>query len=177
MDPAAPHRYRFGLFELDTRSGSLQRDGVTIQLQEQPLQVLLVLIEHPGAIVTREELRRRVWRDETFVDFDHGLNSIIRRLRDALGDQADDPSFIETLPRRGYRFLVPVEPVAIAAATDPVGDAPPVASPPRFGEWAIALGLAVSLAAGLYGVRRLTHRPAPSGAQPIRLAVLPFENL
>jgi len=100
MDHAAPPRCRFGPFELDTRSGALLRDGATTHLQEQPLQVLLVLIEHAGAVVTRDELRRRVWRDETFVGFDHGLNSIIRRLRDALGDDAERHSFIETLPRR-----------------------------------------------------------------------------
>src|SRR5690349_18673051 len=103
---ATPHGYRFGRFELDARSGVLRHDGVTQQLQEQPLRALLSLLESSGEILTREELRRRVWANDTFVDFEHGLNAIIKRLRDVLGDDADRPTFIQTVPRRGYRFLV-----------------------------------------------------------------------
>ena len=99
---------RFGQFEADFRTGELRRDGVRIKLQEQPLQILVLLLQKPGAIVRREELRARLWPADTFVDFDHSLNTAVKRLRDALGDSADDPRFVETLPRRGYRFIAPV---------------------------------------------------------------------
>src|SRR5262245_33075369 len=112
-----PHRYRFGPFELDPRSGQLRKDGVTQQLHEQPLHALLLLIERPGDVVTREELRRQLWREDTFVDFEQGLNSIVKRLREALGDVADNPVFIQTLPRRGYRFLARVEALPNAEST------------------------------------------------------------
>jgi DNA-binding winged helix-turn-helix (wHTH) protein/Tol biopolymer transport system component len=98
----------FGVFELDTKAGELRRNGSRVRLQEQPLQVLLVLLEHPGEIVSREQLRKRLWPGDTFVDFDHSLNAAIRRLRDALGDTAENPRFVETVARRGYRFLAPV---------------------------------------------------------------------
>jgi Tol biopolymer transport system component/DNA-binding winged helix-turn-helix (wHTH) protein len=99
---------RFGVFEVDLRAGDLRRSGLKVKLQEQPLQVLAVLLEHPGEVVTREELRTKLWPADTFVDFDHGLNAAIKRLRDALGESADAPVFIETLARRGYRFIAPV---------------------------------------------------------------------
>lgn len=99
---------RFGVFELDLRAGELRRQGRKVKLQEQPFQVLSRLVENPGEIVTREELRNRLWPADTFVDFDHSLNAAIRRLRDALGDSADNPTFVETVARRGYRFLAPV---------------------------------------------------------------------
>lgn len=95
----------FGVFEADLRAGELRRNGSKVKLQEQPFQILAMLLERPGEIVTREELRARLWSADTFVDFDHGLNSAIRRLRDALGDSAENPSFVETLGRRGYRFI------------------------------------------------------------------------
>ena len=98
----------FGVFEADLRAGELRRNGSKVKLQEQPFQILAMLLERPGEIVTREELRPRLWSADTFVDFDHGLNSAIRRLRDALGDSAENPSFVETLGRRGYRFIAPV---------------------------------------------------------------------
>jgi DNA-binding winged helix-turn-helix (wHTH) protein len=98
----------FGLFELDLRAGELRRHGRKVKLQEQPFQVLSQLLEKPGEIVTREELRSRLWPADTFVDFDHSLNAAIRRLRDALGDSAENPTFVETVARRGYRFLAPV---------------------------------------------------------------------
>jgi Tol biopolymer transport system component/DNA-binding winged helix-turn-helix (wHTH) protein len=100
---------RFGVFELDVRSGELRKAGVRIMIQGQPLQVLIVLLEHPGELVTRDELRARLWPADTFVDFEHGLNAAVKRLRDTLGDAADTPLFIETVPRRGYRFSAPVE--------------------------------------------------------------------
>jgi TolB-like protein/Tfp pilus assembly protein PilF len=99
---------RFSVFEADLRAGELRRNGSKVKLQEQPFQILAMLLERPGEIVTREELRARLWSANTFVDFDHGLNSAIRRLRDALGDSAENPGFVETLGRRGYRFIAPV---------------------------------------------------------------------
>ena len=96
---------RFGSFELDMRAGELRKQGIKIKLQEQPLQILAALLEHPGQVVTREELRSRLWPSDTFVDFDHSLNKAINKLREALGDSAENPRFIETLARHGYRFL------------------------------------------------------------------------
>jgi Tol biopolymer transport system component/DNA-binding winged helix-turn-helix (wHTH) protein len=100
---------RFGIFEVDLRAGELRRNGAKVRLQEQPLQIVTLLLERPGEVVTREELRTRLWPADTFVDFDHSLNAAVRRLRDALGDDADNPRFVETLPRRGYRFIGPVD--------------------------------------------------------------------
>src|SRR5467141_4194719 len=102
----------FGVFELDFGTGELRKVGFKIKLQDQPFQVLAMLLEHPGELVTREELHRRLWPSDTFVDFEHGLNAAVRRLRDALGDSAESPQFVETLPRRGYRFVAPIEHVA-----------------------------------------------------------------
>src|SRR5713101_6986499 len=99
---------RFGAFEVDVRSGELRKQGVRIKLQEQPFHVLTVLLQRPGEVVTREELRNQNWPADTFVDFDNSLNTAINKLREALGDSADNPRFIETLPRRGYRFIAPV---------------------------------------------------------------------
>ena len=101
--------YRFGVFELDCRAAELRKNGMKLRLQDQPYQVLLKLIEHPGEIVTREELRSTLWHGDTFVDFETGLNTAVKRLRETLGDSADSPTFIETLPRRGYKFIAPVE--------------------------------------------------------------------
>jgi len=101
--------YRFGVFELEGRSGELRRNGVKLKLQDQPYQVLLKLLEHAGQIVGREELRSALWSDDTFVDFETGLNTTIRRLRETLGDSAENPTYIETVPKRGYRFIAPVK--------------------------------------------------------------------
>src|SRR6516225_11072865 len=109
---AAPVRptqaIRFGDFEADLQAGQLRKQGFRIKLQEQPFQILAMMLERPGGVVTREELRQRLWPADTFVDFDHGLNNAINRLREALNDAADGPRFIETLPRRGYRFIAEV---------------------------------------------------------------------
>src|SRR5215475_2396525 len=99
---------KFGVFEVDLRAGELRKQGVRIKLQEQPFHVLTLLLQKPGEVVTREELRNQNWPADTFVDFDNSLNTSINKLREALGDSADNPRFIETLPRRGYRFLAPV---------------------------------------------------------------------
>jgi DNA-binding winged helix-turn-helix (wHTH) protein len=97
----------FSVFEVDLRAGELRRNGLKVKLQEQPFQILAMLLERPGEFVIREELRARLWSADTFVDFDHGLNSAIRRLQEALGDSAETPGFVETLGRRGYRFIAP----------------------------------------------------------------------
>jgi DNA-binding winged helix-turn-helix (wHTH) protein len=96
---------RFGVFEVDLRAGELRKQGMRIKLQEQPFQILAMLLERPGEVVTREDLRRRLWPDDTFVDFDHSLSTAINKIREALGDSAESPRYVETLPRRGYRFI------------------------------------------------------------------------
>src|SRR5438309_5025159 len=100
---------RFGAYEFDLRAGELRKHGMRIKLQEQPCQILAILLEHRGEMVTREELQSRLWPRNTFVDFDHSLNTAVMRLREALSDSSENPRFIETLPRRGYRFVAPVE--------------------------------------------------------------------
>src|SRR6185436_6947852 len=97
-----PHRLRFGVFEIDRRTGEVRREGVRIKIAVQPFQILSTLVDRPGELVTREELRQRLWPADTFVDFEHSLNSAVRRLREALSDSADSPKYVETLPRRGY---------------------------------------------------------------------------
>jgi DNA-binding winged helix-turn-helix (wHTH) protein len=106
----SPRLTRFGQFELDLRTAEVYKEGKRIKLQEQPCKVLALLIERPGELVSREELRKKLWPNDTFVDFDHGVNIAINKLRDALGDSPEEPRFIETLPRRGYRFIAPVSP-------------------------------------------------------------------
>jgi adenylate cyclase len=110
---------RFGVFELDTESGELRKQGVKVRLQEQPFQILQILLDRPGRVVTREELQRRIWPSDTFVDFDTGLYNAIKRLREALGDSAESPRFIETLSRRGYRFIAAVKGAAADRHTAP----------------------------------------------------------
>src|SRR5690242_9147854 len=97
------NKVRFGDYEIDLRTAELRTNGRKLILQGQPFQILLLLLERPGELVTREELRERLWRADTFVDFEHGLNKAVNRLRDFLNDRAEQPKFIETLPRRGYR--------------------------------------------------------------------------
>jgi Tol biopolymer transport system component/DNA-binding winged helix-turn-helix (wHTH) protein len=105
---SAIRAWRFGVFEVDAQSGELRRSGTLIKLREQPARILLLLLEHAGEMVTREQLRERLWPSDTFVDFDHSLNSAVMKLREALGDSADKPLYIETIPRKGYRFIAPV---------------------------------------------------------------------
>ena len=141
---------RFGIFEVDLRAGQLRRNGFKVRLQDQPLQVLAMLLERPGEVVTRDELHARLWSSNTFVDFDHGLNAAVKRLRDALGDSADSPRFVETLARRGYRFLAPVE---FSATETPTLRAPvtSTASKPR---WYLALaGLLIVILAIAFGLQ------------------------
>src|SRR5882762_7153109 len=100
---------RFGIFEVDLNALELRKHGLRLKLPEQPFQILVMLLERPGEIVTRDELRNRLWQTDTFVDFDHGLNNAVMRLREVLGDSSDNPRFVETIPRRGYRFIAPVD--------------------------------------------------------------------
>src|ERR1043165_3313819 len=128
-------KVRFGVFEADLRAGELRKHGVRIRLQRQPFRILAALIERPGELVTREDLRLLIWGSETVVDFDHSLGSAINKLREALNDSADTPRFIETLAKRGFRFIAPVEPISPPVAepekyaAEPVPTAPPEARP------------------------------------------------
>src|SRR6201984_1015647 len=110
---------RFGIFELDLRAGELRKNGLRVRLQEQPFQVLAMLVERPGEVVGREELQKKLWPADTFVDFDHGLNKVINKIREALSDSAESPRFVETVARRGSRFLAEVRAVALAPASSP----------------------------------------------------------
>src|ERR1700760_59891 len=110
-------RYRFGVFEADSTTGELRRKGVRIKLHSQPFQVLVMFLERPNELLTREEISRELWPDGTFVDFEHGVNSAINRIREALGDTASNPRFVETLARRGYRFVAPVEKITTTEET------------------------------------------------------------
>src|SRR4249920_2371610 len=123
---SAPHTvrvFRFGEFVVDTRTGELINAGRRTRLRDQPLQLLLALLERPGELIRREELTRRLWPADTFVDFDHGLNKAMNHLREALSDSADHPQFIETLPRKGYRFIAPVR--SDAEDVEPAADGVP----------------------------------------------------
>src|SRR5258705_12373985 len=121
--------FRFGLFEVDSRTGELRKQGRRIKLRGRPFDILVLLLGRGGDVISRDELREQLWQADTFVDFDHGLNSAINRLREALGDSAENPRFIETLPKRGYRFIAPIEvPVALAGPAPP--DVAPVLEPP-----------------------------------------------
>ncbi len=202
-EPGQPLRaVRFGAFEADFQSGELRKHGLKLRLQDQPFQILAMLLERRGEMVTREELHQRLWPTDTFVDFDHGLNNAINRLREVLGDSAESPRFVETLPRRGYRFIARVDDSAPPSAhTSPPGDAAPVAVDPatiptakpatelsraarkglRLQNWlfivfALAACLAIVVAFDPGGLRqRVLGRSGPARIQSI--AVLPLENL
>ena len=115
-------RYRFGTFEADVATGELRRQGILVKLNAQPFQVLLMFLDRPGELLTREEISRKLWPDGTFVDYEHGVNSAVNRIREALGDSAGNSRFVQTLARRGYRFVAPVEQIAPS-------DNPPAPSP------------------------------------------------
>jgi TolB-like protein/DNA-binding winged helix-turn-helix (wHTH) protein/Tfp pilus assembly protein PilF len=175
-----PRLVRFGAFELDRRSGELRRHGARVRLQEQPLRILDALLAAPGEPVAREALRQRLWPDDTFVDFDNGLNRAINRLRAALGDEADNPRFIETLERRGYRFIAPVSVVEAPAAPPPAPEArPPAGQGSRRAWWLGGAVAAAAVAALLIAFAPSLRRGAtPEARAPIRsLAVLPLANL
>src|SRR5882724_13097135 len=139
---------RFGVFEVDLRAGELRKQGKRIKVQEQPLQVLATLLQNSGDVVTREELRAQIWPEDTFVDFDNSLNTSINKLREALGDSADNPRFIETLPRRGYRFIAPV--TGLDGTTSETATGVSAAAPTRSRKIVVTAVIAV-LAAGIGG--------------------------
>jgi len=112
MDSAT--RYRFGVFEANAETGELRRQGIRVKLNTQPFQMLMLLLARPGELVTREDITRELWPEGTFVDFEHGVNSAVNRIREALGDKANNPRFVETVARRGYRFVAPVERIVAA---------------------------------------------------------------
>lgn len=159
---------RFGTFEVDFRAAELRKNGLRVRLQEQPFRILELLLERPGEIVTREEVRQRLWPADVFVAFDQSLNNAIKKLRAALGDPAENPRFIETVARQGYRFIAPVEPVRVT----------PRAAPARRSQrsvWTAVLCLS-ALAVAYLVVHRTRLAPGPP-ADRISLAVLPFKNL
>lgn len=170
---------RFGPYELNCRTGELLKFGHRLRLQDQPFQILLLLLEKPGDVVTRDELRQQLWRGDTFVDFDHGLNNAIKRLRETLCDSVDKPKYIETLPRRGYRFVGTVEtdPTPVEIAAEPTLDVirppvPPMSGLRRMAAMAIAV-LMVAATVVLLGFRsRFDSVPAIHS-----IAVLPLQNL
>src|SRR5579863_2867546 len=172
---------RFGVFEMDLRAGELRRSGVKVKLQEQPFQLLTQLLNRPGEVVTREELRTHLWPADTFVDFDHSLNAAIRRLRDALGDSAENPTFVETVARRGYRFLAPVTGISrgdFDAADTPVHT--PQDAPPSRGfsyPWLLIPAAALLLVLGIRIGISLGRRFAAAQAleRTVRLTFNPYD--
>jgi DNA-binding winged helix-turn-helix (wHTH) protein len=150
---------RFGVFEADLEAGELRREGRPIKLQDQPYRLLALLLQHPGVIVTREELRATLWPGDTFVDFDYGVNTAIKKVRWALGDSADNPRFILTVPRRGYRFIAPVtlEESPVVSPSLPVEG-----FPRRRRAWLLAAGLTAVLAAGVW-LLIPASTPGPAG--------------
>jgi TolB-like protein/DNA-binding winged helix-turn-helix (wHTH) protein/Tfp pilus assembly protein PilF len=189
--PARPRIVRFGTFEADLGTRELRKSGVRIKLHGQPFEVLVMLLERPGEAVPREELHQRLWATDTFVDFDAGLNTAINRLREALADSAENPRFIETVPRRGYRFVAPVETQnsedfgtnVLGSGSPSSGAIRPEAGvvPPRYGRRAKILASAVAAAIALLVILSLTVRERWLGRRsPPRiqsLAILPLVNL
>jgi DNA-binding winged helix-turn-helix (wHTH) protein len=177
---------RFGVFELDLRAGELRRNGIKVKLQDQPFQVLTELLDRPGQVVTREELRNRLWPADTYVDFDHSLNAAVRRLRDTLGDSAENPTFVETVARRGYRFLAPVSvgPVNGDRATkSELAAVVPISTPRRHHWWIAGVVAAVTLVLIGLGVGfflaphppasgRITRLTANPAGDPVRTAAI-----
>jgi TolB-like protein/DNA-binding winged helix-turn-helix (wHTH) protein len=173
---------RFDNFELDVRAGELCKHGVRLRLQGQPLQVLAALLKRAGDVVTREELRTQIWTTDTFVDFDHSLHNAIARLREVLGDSAERPRYIETLPRRGYRFIAPVDAGDLPATSGASDSAPPAGLPSHLRitkSHALLLTtvfatLAISIA---FWLARTGGAPASAAPRLNSIAVLPLDNL
>jgi tetratricopeptide (TPR) repeat protein/DNA-binding winged helix-turn-helix (wHTH) protein len=170
--PAASRILRFGVFEAELHAGELRKQGMLIKLQEQPFQVLAFLLEHAGEIVTRDQLRQRLWPADTFVDVDNSVNAAINRLREALGDSAESPRFVETLPRRGYRFIAPVTDNrtddSAVTATAPV-------SPSAWLRYAVTVGAILLVAAGIT-LWLILSRPVLSFAAKDWVLITDFEN-
>jgi TolB-like protein/DNA-binding winged helix-turn-helix (wHTH) protein/Tfp pilus assembly protein PilF len=192
MGTSAARILRFGSFEASVQAGELRKGGLKVRLQDQPFQILVMLLERPGELVLRQDIHQKLWPADTFVDFDHGLNNAINRLREALGDSAESPRFIETLPKKGYRFIGQVtgdEPSAEAeyqaAKGTPIAKAVPIPgnieqdskARPRFLVTTLVCCFALALAAiAFLGWRRIRAGPPP-GSEYVMLAVLPFQNL
>jgi TolB-like protein/DNA-binding winged helix-turn-helix (wHTH) protein/Flp pilus assembly protein TadD len=175
---------RFSVFELDFPGRLLLKTGLRLRCQEQPLQVLAALLEKPGILVTREELRRRVWPEDTFVDFDHALNTAVKKLRNVLNDDADAPRFIETVPRRGYRFIAPIASPEPAVAAPPVTKIPEPLGPhqqeSRYTRALLIASLAIVfawMAIYYFSSRHAKASGNPPSVRPAMLAVLPFQNM
>ena len=169
----------FGEFEAKLNSRELCRKGVRVRLPDQSFQILVMLLERPGELVTRDEIRQRLWPGDTFVDFDHGLNNAVNRMREVLGDSADSPRFVETLPRRGYRFIA-----AVGDGGSPVNASPPPVSPslvtpakvPSRREWRIIAAVSGVLALAILTISP-SHVGTRGGNQITSVAVLPLENV
>ena len=184
MPTPAPARrvLRFDNFELDVRTGELRKRGVRLRLQGQPLQVLAALLKRPGDVVTREELRSLIWSADTFVDFDHSLHNAIARLREVLGDSAETPRYIETLPRRGYRFIAPVEAGDLPALSGASDSAPPADLPghlrlTKSHALLLATVFAVIVISIAVWLARTSGTPASAAPRLNSIAVLPLDNL
>ena len=181
MPTHASCRYtlRFDGYELDVRAGELRKHGVRLRLRGQPLQVLEILLERPGEVVTREELQARIWTGNAFGDFDHNLHNAVARIREVLGDSPEKPRYIETLPRRGYRYVGPIQdfqkPQLATETGDQTAQPPSLIAPPKR-KRSLVLVLCTLLALGLVAMSMWLH--AKAGVAPIRsIAVLPLKNL
>jgi TolB-like protein/DNA-binding winged helix-turn-helix (wHTH) protein/Tfp pilus assembly protein PilF len=178
-----PAIFRFGAFEVDSRTGELRKNGMRIRCQEQPLQVLVALLERPGELLSREELRQRVWLEDTFVDFDHALNTAVKKIRAALNDEADSPRYLETVPRRGYRFIAPVKTEMMPGPTneDPaVSDVElPEAHRPLVNRRTavLAAALVAVVGGGYYWSNHRARASDNNAPGRTMVAVLPFENM
>ncbi len=168
---SSPQTVRFGVYEADLRAGELRRKGRKVKLQEQPFQVLALLLERPGQVVTREALREKLWPADTFVEFDHSLNTAISKIREALGDLADNPRFVETLPRRGYRFIAPVEGPGQASEPEAAMPVPPLPwwRTTRRPFWSAVL-LALVMGGAVWF--QFFRAPSKSALQPMRVVPL-----
>jgi len=171
--PPTPHSICFGPFELDAAAGELRKAGLLIKLQPQPLRVLLLLAERAGTVVSREEIQRCLWSESTFVDFEHGINFSVNQIRGALADDAEKPRYIETLPRRGYRFIATVEPMQQSVKAEPNVEA---AGPTPWRSSLVAGLVAILLLVSYLAWRRI-HPPTVAPPGRIMMAVLPFQNL
>ena len=172
-------RVHFGLFEFDFRTGELRREGEIVKLPPQPARVLALLVAKPGEVVLREELRTHLWGDETFVDFERGLNFCILQVRSALGDSSDNPRFVQTVPRKGYRFIAPVSESSRAQGSNPEPSNLEHSNlePRRRRLLVTAAALVILAPLAWLAAGNLYSPTAPSATSRIRIAVLPFSNL
>lgn len=178
------HQVQFGVFEVDFRAGELRRAGARVHIQEQPFRVLEMLLEHPGEIITRSEIQQALWPDTQVGDFDHAINVAVKKLRDALGDDADDPKFVETMSRRGYRFIAPVKEAitAVQPLPEPLAPVKSIAeasAPGRLHPRRRTVALAGIVVLALLGIAyyALQYRVRAASPQITSLAVLPLANL